>query len=147
MSDLFRKYKTFIFYAIYGIPPTIISFGGYFLFMDWFQMKAFLASGIAWCIALIISFLLYRKFVFHSNTSGFREISLEFLKFTGIRITSGLMETGFVWLFVDFLGLHKTFFKIAASVLSALLNYTVSKLFIFKQKLLPATKASSDQQQ
>lgn len=134
VKRLFLKYKTFLLYALYGIPPTIVSFGGYLFLTDFFYMKAFLASGISWIIALVVSFFLYRRFVFRSTAHHISEIFGEFIKFTGMRILSGLMETGFVWLFVDFLGFHKLLFKIAASFLAALLNYTVSRLFIFRHK-------------
>lgn len=131
---LFLKYQTFIYYALFGIPSTIISFGGYLLLIDFFHIKAFAASGISWIVALMISFFLYRRFVFHSTAHRISKIAEEFIKFTAMRILSGFMETGFVWLFVDFFKLNPLLFKVAASFLAALLNYTVSRLYIFHHK-------------
>lgn len=129
-----KRYETFILYAIFGIPPTLVSFGGYVLLIDLFPVKAFIASGISWIIALVLSFFLYRRFVFqsHRQNKGIRMIAIEFLKFTALRICSGVMETGFVWLFVDFWGFQQYLFKIIASFLAALFNFCISKIFVFK---------------
>lgn len=133
LCSYYQRYKTFILYACYGIPPTIISFGGYFLLIELICFPAYLASAISWSIALMISFILYRKFVFHSVATTIKEICYEFVRFTSIRITSGLMETGLVWLFIDVMHLHRGIFKVLASFLSALFNYIISKWFVFKR--------------
>ena len=129
-----KRYQTFILYALFGIPPTLVSFGGYALLINLFSIKAFLASGISWTAALIVSFFLYRRFVFQSywQNTGLRKILVEFFKFTALRICSGAMETGFVWFFVDFWGFHQYLFKVIASFLAALFNFCISKLFVFK---------------
>lgn len=132
-----ENYRTFLLYALYGIPSTVVSFGGYFLLMDWLGMEAFLSNAIAWVGGLLISFFLYRRFVFHTQGRGFLVMAREFLKFTGLRIFSGLFETGFVWLFVDMLHWQRTVFKIVASLLAALLNYFVSKFFVFAHRSGP----------
>lgn len=99
--------------------------------MDWLGMDAFLSNAVAWTAGLVISFFLYRRYVFFTHGRGLQTLVREFLKFTGIRIFSGLFETGFVWLFVDTLHWQRAIFKIIASFLAALLNYFVSKFFVF----------------
>lgn len=132
--ELLKRYQTFILYALFGIPPTFVSFGGYALLIHFFSIKAFIASGISWIAALIVSFFLYRRFVFqsHRQNTGVRKIFIEFFKFTALRICSGTMETGFVWFFVDFLGFNQYLFKVIASFLAALFNFCISKIFVFK---------------
>lgn len=137
LLPLYQKYQTFILYALYGVPPTIVNFGGYLLMINLFGFSAAVSTAIAWCVAVVISFSLYRRFVFwreHKNRMGGKGLALAFFKFVSLRIVSGLMETGFVWLFVDLMGLHKLLFKVLASFAAALINYTVCRLFIFTGK-------------
>ncbi len=34
LKRLYQKYESFILYALYGIPTTVINFGGYAFLMD-----------------------------------------------------------------------------------------------------------------
>lgn len=134
IEKLFVKYKTFILYACFGIPSTILSFGVYSLFAYFLPFPAFVSNAFSWVVGVLVSFWLYRKFVFHSDKMTFKEIAVEFCEFVALRIVSGLLETGLVFLFVDTLHLHKFFFKVLASLTAALLNFAISKIFVFAKK-------------
>lgn len=134
LLDFYREHRMFILYAVNGIPPTIVGFLGYLLFTYWLGTPAFVANGIAWVIGVVMSFFLYRKFVFHSTITGIKGIFLEGVQFTMLRVISGLFETGLVFVFVDMLHWHKLIFKVVASFCAAMLNYFVSKIVIFRKK-------------
>lgn len=131
---IYLKYNTFILYAIYGIPPTVIGFLLYLTLTEYTSIPASLANGIAWIIGIIISFFLYHKFVFKMKHDSKKRILNEFIKFCYLRIMSGIFETLFIFVFVDVLHFHRILSKITGSLLAALINYFVSKFFIFTNK-------------
>lgn len=134
MKTLYKKYNSFILYAIYGVPPTVVNFGGYVFFMQICGADAALSNLMSWMLALILSFFLYRKFVFKSPAVPLQELGVEFCKFFGVRASTGFFETGFVWLFVSRLGYNAYIFKVLASIFSILVNYLVSKICIFSKE-------------
>lgn len=134
IKSIYKKYNTFILYAIYGIPPTVFSFSLYLFLTFIIGIPASVSNSIAWFIGVIISFYLYRKFVFKVINKEKKQILLDFLKFISLRLFSGITETCIILLFVDIIGFNGFLFKIIASLTSALLNYFVSKIFIFRNK-------------
>ncbi len=134
LKNIYIKYNTFILYAIYGVPPTIISFGLYLILTNCFGLFAFVSNAIAWLFGVIVSFFLYRKFVFKVKKKSLKDIFIEFIKFCSLRIFSGFSETGFIFIFVDVFNFNGLLFKVIASFLAAMLNYFVSKIFIFTNK-------------
>lgn len=142
LKKIYKKYESLILYALYGIPTTAISFGGYAVFMDLFQMDAAVASFLSWVAAMLVSFCLYRRYVFKSPDAPWSQKLRELVKFAGLRAGTGMFETGFVWLFVSFWGLQPYLFKILASLLSILVNYLLS-LLIFRGEKHPAESSAS----
>lgn len=134
LKRLYQKYESFILYALYGIPTTVINFGGYAFLMDVCGLDAAVSSFIAWIAAMLASFSLYRRYVFKRPPAPIGQKFQELVKFAGVRAGTGLFETGFVWLFVSYWGLHAYLFKILASGLSVLINYMVSKFCIFRHE-------------
>lgn len=131
IKSLYRKHESIILYSLYGIPTTAIGFGGYALLMDFFHFNPVLSSFLSWIAAVFASFFLYRRFVFKIPPTSFLRTLRELIKFIGLRIGTGLFETGFVWLFVSHWHLQPYLFKILASGLSILINFMVSKFYIF----------------
>lgn len=134
LKNIYVKYNTFILYAIYGIPPTFISFGVYWFLTGYMGISAFLSNGISWILGVIISFFLYRRYVFKIEIENMKQMAIEFAQFCSLRVFSGLSETGFIYVFVDKFRFNSLLFKVIASFLAALLNYFVSKILIFAKK-------------
>ena len=66
----------------------------------------------------------------NSKNTVFREIVL----FVGARVASLLIESAILAVFVTALGWNKNAVKLAASVVTVILNYFFSKLLIFRKK-------------
>lgn len=134
LKDIYVKYNTFILYAIYGIPPTIITFVIYSFLTYYMNFLAFISNGIAFFVGVFIGFFLYRTFVFKVKNNSKNRIVIQFLKYLSLRITSGFLETIIILITVDILGFNFLIFKVLASLSGALLNYFISKIFIFTRK-------------
>ena len=131
IRSLLSKYKELILYGLWGVATTIVNFGVFFLCTRVWDIHYVIANVLAWTIAVLFAFWSNKCFVFESKSWAPRIAVPEFLKFTGARFFSGLLETGLLWLCVELLHFHDGVTKVAVSVLVVIANYIFSKLFIF----------------
>ena len=75
-----------------------------------------------------------KPFVFRSHDWSAGVVWPEFTKFVGCRLGSGALETGILFVTVDWLALNGNVMKLITSVLVVILNYVASKLLVFRKK-------------
>ena len=63
-----------------------------------------------------------------------KAIGKEFAAFLGARLGTGLLDMLIMYLCVDLLGWNDMVMKLASNVIVVILNYILSKFFIFKKK-------------
>lgn len=132
LRDLMKKHKELISYMFWGATTTFVDWSLYFLCRGW--MGAYWATAAAWAGAVIFAFVTNKLFVFASKSWSPAVAVPEFVKFAGARVfTLGLTE-GIMWLFVKQLSFPDGLVKIGSSVLTVIINYVFSKLFIFRRK-------------
>ena len=120
-------------YLFFGVVTTLVNWIVYYG-LDLLGVNYLVAQVIAWFVAVVVAYVTNRRYVFHSEVSDTPGILKEFFGFIGARILSFLIETFILWLFVEQLGVSELIVKIPASVLTVILNYIFSKLFIFKNR-------------
>ena len=90
-----------------------------------------IANILSWIIAVIFAYITNRLFVFKSkNQNKFNE----FIKFTGSRVTTLLVETAFLYLLIDLINFDEFWSKVIGQIVVLILNYVLSKLLVFKTK-------------
>ena len=120
-------------YLFFGVLTTLVNWIVYYG-LTLLGVDYLVSQVIAWIAAVIFAFFTNRRYVFHSEVTDSAGILKEFSAFTAARLLSLLVETFILWLFVEKAGLSEYFVKIPASVLTVILNYIFSKLFIFRKK-------------
>lgn len=120
-------------YLIFGVLTTLANWIVYYG-LDFAGMPYLLAQVIAWIAAVLFAFWTNRKYVFQSDASGTGAVMREMFKFVGARLLTFLIETALLFISVDLLGLSERLMKIPVSVITVILNYVFSKLFIFKKE-------------
>ena len=120
-------------YLFFGVLTTLVNWIVYYG-LTLLGVDYLVSQIIAWIAAVVFAFFTNRKYVFRSETMDSAGIFTEFVRFVGARLLSFLIETFILWLFVEKAGLSELFVKIPASVLTVILNYVFSKLFIFRKK-------------
>lgn len=133
--SIYKKNKEIINYLIVGVLTTLVSILSYFLFTISIlnpnnQIELQVANILSWVLAVIFAYFTNRKYVFVSNNKHKLE---EFLKFTSSRITTLLIEMIFMYIFVSILLFNDKIMKIIAQIVVIVLNYILSKLFVFKK--------------
>lgn len=123
--------KELISYLIFGVLTTVVNIVVYYVFNTWLQVNYLVSNAIAWIASVLFAYITNRKYVFDSkNTSMFNEL----VKFIGARLSTGIMDMILMWLLVDVLSMNSMVSKIVVNVLVIVLNYVLSKVFVFKKE-------------
>lgn len=138
LIKFYKKYKEIINYLIVGVLTTLVSIFTYFilsLILDINNNILFIfANIISWICAVVFAYITNKKFVFNSATFNRKEEIKVFSLFVSSRITTLLIELIFMFLTVKVLLLNDKISKVIAQIIVIILNYIISKIFVFKKK-------------
>lgn len=153
MNKIKKLFKTLvnketITYLIFGVLTTVVSFVTLKLFDVLLGTKLYLISNtISWIASVAFAYVTNKLFVFESKSWKFDVLKKEIPSFLGARIASYFVEQGCLWLFMNPLNFENRVFdfrifklsglmtaKVIASVLVVIINYVLSKFFIFTKK-------------
>ena len=141
MIELLKKYKSIILYIIFGGLTTVVdwsvSFTLYYLWGDAIEATPWLIHGanvIAWVAAVAFAYVTNRIWVFESKRRGFVPIVGEIAAFAGGRVFTLLLQEVLMAIFFTWLGFNEYIVRIVAAVLVVILNYFISKIFVFRKK-------------
>lgn len=122
-------------YLIFGVLTTVICIGSLAILkmtpMGDSDVGINVANFLANAIAILSAYVLNRKFVFDSKEEN---ILKEFTKFLGARIVSLIFDMVLFYVLVSIFNLDVMGVKIFISIGVIILNYILSKLFVFKDK-------------
>lgn len=130
---LMYKYQEIIKYGIFGVLTTLVNYVCYIALTRIFNMHELWGTAIAFVLSIIFAYFTNRKWVFESVTIG-KEKFLEFCKFCIARTSGLFLDLGIMWLFVTYLGYNDLIIKILSNIFIIILNFAISKVFVFKKK-------------
>lgn len=130
----YKKYKEILLYLFFGVITMLISIGTFTLFNVSFHMDEHLANILSWIIAVFVAFVTNRKWVFTDTDQSETTYFAQMLKFYGGRLATLGAEELIIYIFITLLHFNSVAVKIAAQVVVIVLNYIISKLFIFVKK-------------
>lgn len=136
--NLYKKYQEIINYLIVGVLTTVVSIVTYFLFSLVLDIENnilfILANILSWICAVIFAYITNKKFVFNTTTFNRKEEIKVFSMFVSSRITTLLIELAFMFVTVKVILINDKIAKVIAQFIVIVLNYILSKLFVFKKK-------------
>lgn len=100
-----EEFKELVLYAVFGNMTFVISIGAYAIFNVLFGINELIANALAWVFAF----------------------------FSGRFITL-VIEEAIIFIFITLLDYPSMWVKLAAQVVVVVLNYVISKLFVFKNR-------------
>ena len=134
-------------YLVFGVLTTVVNFGTYLVF-DWLlgQDYYLISNILSFVFATMFAFVTNKKFVFQSEIWKWELVIKEAVSFVSARIgTFVVVEEIGLWIAVHFLKINMihVFYldgillaKILLAFVAVLVNYILSKFFIFKKILL-----------
>ena len=138
MARLLKRYREEITYLIFGCIVTAVNWVTYSLLVSFTEIGVTVSNAVAWILSVAVAFVTNKLFVFKNASVGKKAVLKELLIFVLSRITTGLFEV-FAPSVLIYLGLNQTIFgidgaiaKLIVGCIVVILNYLVSKLFVFK---------------
>ena len=139
---LYKKYDEIINYLIVGGLTTVVAIGSKLLLLftildqtDGFELQ--LAEIISWILAVLFAYFANRSFVFKSKVKEKKQAK-EVFDFVSGRVFTQLIQMFIMWFFVTHLKLNSDVwvlvFTLICQVMQIVLNYIISKLFVFKKE-------------
>lgn len=130
--DFVVKYQEIVKYGIFGVLTTLVNYFLYIAFTRGLFMHELWATGTAFVLSIIFAYFTNRIWVFESKAKGKKQLS-EFCKFFLARTSGLFIDLGIMWLFVTNLGYNDLIVKILSNIFIIILNFVISKLFVFKK--------------
>ena len=125
--------KELILYGICGALSTILDVGIFWFLANVVNIHYLVANAIAWILAIIFSFLANKYFVFESKSFK-REVWIkEAVEFFGARGFACGIDMGGMYFLVSVIGVDKNISKVIVSLVVIIINYVLSKFWIFKK--------------
>ena len=88
---------------------------------------------LSWIITVTFAYLTNRTWVFDAATENRKELLNQIWKFFSGRIVTLVIEEAILLVFITWLGLNSMVVKIVAQVVVIVLNYVISKVFVFNK--------------
>ena len=122
-----------VLYMLFGAGTAIVDFATFAFMQAILHFDSMIAHTISTILAILFAYFTNRKWVFKSPKLGFKAMFIEFLKFSEARIGTYFMTL--IILFIDKMTFnHPKTAKMIGLILTVILNYIFSKLFIFSKK-------------
>ena len=134
IKELIIKYKFIILYGIFGVLTTVINIGVYGVLYSGLGVSNVISNVIAWVISVLFAFITNKLWVFESKSFNFNLFVKELGSFTVCRVATGVLDLGIMFVGVDLLKGPAIILKIASNIIVIILNYVMSKIFVFKKK-------------
>ena len=125
-DDLKEKFN----YLVAGFLATVVSIGSYNIFRFFIEDYK-ICTVLSWICAVLFAYVTNRKYVFNSKS---KRIVKEFFSFIVSRLFTLGVELLCMYLLVQVCNINDRISKIIVQVIVIVLNYILSKLFVFKKK-------------
>ena len=135
LLGIYKKHKEGINYLIFGGLTTVLTLIVYYL-LTWTiintdnAIELQIANILSWICGFLFAYFTNRKFVFNSKN---KKLIKEFISFFLSRISTLFLDMLIMFIFVTLLKYNDGIFKIISQILVILLNYILSKIFVFKK--------------
>ena len=129
--EFLKKERELILYGIFGVGSTVINIAVFHL-CGRLGVALIPSNIIAWFFAVAFAFITNKAIVFQSRGWTNRAALREFASFLAVRLFTLVLDTVLLYLLVEWLLADRLLSKIVVNVIVILVNYIVSKFFIFK---------------
>ena len=129
-APFYKKHKSVLLYLLFGGLTTVVSIGTYALFLP--VVSPLIANIFSWVAAVTFAYVTNRTWVFASKEKGLAIIQEAFAFYGGRVFTLGLEEV-VLYVFITLLFFPPLTVKVFAQVIVLILNYVITKLFVFKK--------------
>lgn len=132
IDKIFEK-KESVRYIFWGAASSILNIALYSLLV-YAGINYQLANFATLITVKLFCYITNKLFVFHTKCENIRELLAEILKFFAARMMTFLMDYFGLILLVEKIGADKFVSKIFLTILVIIVNYCLSKVFVFRTR-------------
>ena len=139
LASWYRKHQEGMRYLVFGALATFVNIICYAILSKLIfigleeTLRVNVSEVTAFIITVIFAYFTNKLYVFHSKTTGFKNLVKEIISFASCRILTEFISIGMMNLAVKF-SINDVLMKIIANIVVIILNFVFSKIFIFKDK-------------
>ena len=130
MKALWEKYKSILLYVFFGGVTTLTNIAVFWLLYTVAGAPLQAANVAAWVLAIVVAFVGNKYLAFRSDKKG-RLLAREAIVFLAMRLATLGFEALFLFLTIQRAGWAALPAKILDNVIVIILNYVLSKAFVF----------------
>ena len=132
--NIYNQFKEQILYIVFGVLTTAINIIAFFVCSRLMNLGLIPSNVIAWILSVLFAFVTNKIYVFNSKNYNFSVVLRELIDFVISRGATGILDLGLMYLFVSVIGIEDMISKIVINIIVIILNYVLSKLYVFKNK-------------
>lgn len=133
LNPFYRKNKEVLLYLFFGGLAMFVSIVSYWLCSELLGIGVLVSNLISWVAAVLFAYTTNRVWVFDQKTNGIKELIAQILRFFSGRVFTLIVEEVILWVFIELLSFGNMAVKIVAQIVVIVLNYVISKFFVFKK--------------
>ena len=145
-EPFYKKNKEILLYLFFGglttivgliffiLPSKTMSFEDIRIGSITIDTTTQVANTISWICAVTFAYITNRIWVFENKAHTSKGIAKECLSFYGGRLLTLLIENLLLNLCVESINMNDIVAKVLVSIVTIILNYIISKLFVFKKQ-------------
>ncbi len=123
--------KEILLYLFFGGLTFIISIASYAFFDITLAMNELVANVLSWILAVLFAYVTNKIWVFDAPTHTIQEFVKQLVSFFGGRVATLVIEELILLVFVTLLEFPSVPVKVVAQIIVIVLNYMISKFFVF----------------
>lgn len=133
LEPFYTRNKEVLLYLFFGGLTFLISVVTYAYFAVTLDINELVANVFSWILSVAFAFITNKVWVFQSKTNTVPAFIQEAFSFFAGRIVTLVVEEVILFVFITMLHWSSLGVKVAAQIIIIILNYIISKLFVFRK--------------
>lgn len=121
--------KQFIKFCLVGLTNLVVQLCFYFILTRFFHLYYIIAAVLAFIVAVTWSFYINKKWTFKQTDNDHKD---QYVKFFIANSLIAVISISLLSLFVEKFGIHDLLSQFLASVICAIINFTINRFWTFK---------------
>lgn len=132
-KNFYTKNREIILYLLFGGLTFLVSIVTYLFFNITLAISELIANILSWILSVTFAFLTNKVWVFHAPVHAWRDLIKQLFSFFCGRLATLAIEEVILFVFITILEFNSMKVKIIAQIIVIIINYMISKLFVFRQ--------------
>ena len=131
-NPFYKKNKEVLLYLFFGGLTFCVSIASYAYFNLALNFNELIANVFSWILAVTFAYITNKIWVFRAPVFTESEFIKQILSFFGGRLVTLGVEEAILFIFITCFNLNSMIVKVVAQIIVIVLNYVISKLWVFK---------------